>query len=1241
MIRKILIALIFINLWLPTSLSAAMDFLAEESLSQSLERMEKLYIEQKWDEAMEVGRGIIKDSPKQHPARSRAQDLIVLSLDSKNKELIRNQHKQKQQNDLATARKLAQEANKLLSEKKYKQAATKFSKAVRLSGGDAQTYYLLGYAWKNAGSKKNAYKAFKKSLKLNPKHTRSLFHLAGLSYEYKFNSEAEKLCAMLISAIDKRMEDLKEIFIEQKEQQLNDKAIETTRKMAALKKNLAQATYMHGILTEKRKAYKKSLVSFRRASKLQPTSADTWHHLGSVLLSLKIYHQATLALEQASFIRESKLKDLRNLAKKLLDEGKADAAVNAEIKTKALKKKIAETLYVLGIANGKRKETETAIDNINKALALNPSFVQARYAKSVFLAEKNRFDEALIEMKKVLKAAPPKSKQAKKAIKTITFLMDMIAKRNNPIEIAAAEKKKKTVEVHQYVKNMPGIGGKKQEERWEEIFPLLRNVKKMVSMNNIPEAIRRLIYMRTKYPEVTEIHCILGQCYMEQGRFKDAEKCFKQALDLKADHTESLANLAYIFASLEKNLETALDYAKQAVAKNGLKAEYHHSLGWVQFKMGEVQAAKLSFNRAVELKPDYLLARYNLGLTNYITKDFTQALDAFEQVLVQNPAHHKALMFKGISLAKLGKATEALKTLEDLREKLPKKSTLDRVVSNLHSKLKLAHERHAELPIPKIASPAPIKKLLAEAAKYRSQGLVTRAKEKYLECQRLAPDRFEPHYELGEMYARAGLNTAAVSAWEKALELNPDYFLLQLNMGKMLQKLGRKDKARECFVKAQSLNETDPEAKYYLGLMSYEEKRFESAESHALAALRIKRKFYKAMALLGMARMRLGRLKPARDIYETLYASAPNNSSIKRHARKKIWELTRMMAPGRFPSIEDAMDVKEKVVKKITGSEKGNRKFKPAPADAEAFKQYGANTMTVDDKMWVLKQLEKFSSVPTPTPIAPLRKKVTKQTLTSKEKQWMLKKLQNFGSQTNKYSLPAETKESKFSLNKAVTRTRQPDKSDEITKEAIKLATKGFTAQALAEFKKAQLVSPDNMEVLINVGYLNTILGNFKDAFDAFAQASVSHPNDPLPKLALGNLYWLGGQAEKATEQWEKMRGKLYIDKEFTFLAKSEKIWKRMLEVLPTDVDAHSNLGMVYMFSGKFKEALAEFQAVKALDENRKEHDFYSAQAYVIMYLKNKNKQHKKEAKTILSKLNKGAEPFPHSKRLMNYVKSL
>ena len=1215
--------------------AVSVDSIYADSISSNLARMEEFYSQGRWDDAMQLGRGIIKDAPKDSREASRAQDLIVLSIDGKNKEILANQARQRKRQMEDNAANYVTEGNSLLAQNNFSGAADKFAKALKNNGGDAQTWFLAGYSSLKAGKKKEAYSALKKCLEIDSKHERALFHIAGLSYELNYSSEAETYSKKLITIIEKKLEEYKQIFSGQKNKGLNDKAMATTRKITALQNNLAQACSMHGILAQNRKAYQEALPSLEKAAKLNSYNSENWFRLGNCYLSLKTYHQATIALEQAVLLRENKLKECSDSAEQLLKTGKSDEAVTAELNTRKLKQETAQALYALALTNAKVNDTRTALKNIDEALRLKPDYIQARYNRALILAQSNELDDALEEMRKVLKDCPPNSQQAKNAIKTIKIMMDQIARRDSPVEYASKQKANNMYEVDKYVKDMHGLGGKRAEKQLEDVFPRLREIAKLVKLHNYDEAIRRLVYLRSSHPEIADIHSILAQCYMELSRLNDAEKSFNQAMAIQPNHDEALNGLAYIYATREEKLDVALKYAKKAVSLNEVKPEFHHTLGWVLFKSGEVKRSISSFKRATELNPDYQIARYNLGLAYYLTKDYQQALDAFNYVLETNPKHQKALMFKAISLAKTDNAEEALSTLDKLKKTTIANSTLNKVVANLHTKIKLAHERHTELPVPEIKSPAPVEKLMAEASEYRKNGLVNRAKEKYLECQRLAPDRYEPYQALGEMYAESGLNVPAISAFEKAYKLNPDNYELTMHIGRMHQKLSRPQHAKSFFARAEALQYNEAEPKYYLGLIAYESKDFQGAESYALDALRVNPNYHKAMALCGMARMRQNRLKPARDIYETLYAKAPSNSSIKRHAREKIWEITKMMAPAQYPSIEDAMDAKEQLVRKITESDI-NSKVNANTKDDKSLDEYGKNTMTPEDKTWVLRQLGKFSNVKATPITSPIVRSSTK----SEAKKKLAEKAQTASS---KYALPDELKTgSKYSIKSTEKKSeRQPDQADAILTSGLAKAEKGLISQAMEDFKKAVSVSPANKEALVNLGYLNMTQGNFKDAFDAYAKLTVSHPDEPLGHLGLGNLYWLGGQGEKAVDQWSRIKGDYIIDSKLNILALNEKVWSRMLEIDPVDAEAHSNLGLVYMFNGEYKKALAEFQAVNQLEQGHPEHQFYQAQIYALLYAQNKTKSHKKEAQTLLDQLAQGPQPFPQSERLKKYIAKL
>ena len=177
--KHILSATILLLLSMPLAGAATVESLYEDSISRNLAQMEEFYRQGRWEEAMHLGRGILKDAPKDSKEAYRAQDLIVLSLDGKNREILANEARRKKRQQEDDAATLVNEANSLIAQKNFSSASDRLSRAIKLNGGDAQTWFLAGYSYLKSGKRKEAYNALKHCLIRDPKHERALFHIAG------------------------------------------------------------------------------------------------------------------------------------------------------------------------------------------------------------------------------------------------------------------------------------------------------------------------------------------------------------------------------------------------------------------------------------------------------------------------------------------------------------------------------------------------------------------------------------------------------------------------------------------------------------------------------------------------------------------------------------------------------------------------------------------------------------------------------------------------------------------------------------------------------------------------------------------------------------------------------------------------------------------------------------------------------------------------------------------------------
>ncbi|MBF0407209.1 MAG: tetratricopeptide repeat protein [Candidatus Riflebacteria bacterium] len=1238
----IVLFILFINF---SCVYANISGLNDNSGKNPFDVLEKYYSEQEYDKAIALSRKCLEKAPKEHPQRQRAYDIMILSIEG-------NARRKAVQEKTETAKEAKKNSDADIAEgttylvnKMYSEARTRFQRAIRKYPGDAETYYLLGYCEKMMGNRSDAYLAFKECVKKNPAHPRALFNLSEMSYSQKNFEEAEDFSEKLSRVIAQRLAELKQELYQQKRAELNDKAMTTARKMAALKKNLAQAQYLLGILSLRKGDFKNARKVLLLAAKLDSEPMETYYHLGRVNLQLKQYNESAQAFEKAILLGENVFRELKLNAKKLLDQGKSDEAVAEESKAREIGRRLAMSWLGISIASLKVSDVSSSFDAVNKALDYQSDLRQARYAKAMLFEKIRDFPSAQREIRELLKSAPPNSEEAKTAVAALKSMLsrsiDMTSvKKTFPGTLASARERSATL-VDRRLKEMPGLEGRKSESEWEELFPVMREIRELIDIGNIPEAVVKLKALRGHHPHLVQIHSILGRLYSEQGRLTDALSSFNDALRLDPNNAEALANQAYISVLKGKDIDLALKNAQRAVEMQPARSEFRHTLGWIWFKKGELDNSIEHLSEAVKLNPGYLLARYNLGLAYYLTGNFPSALKAFETVITSKPDHVKAVLFRGITLAKMGKIPEALEVLDNLKKSLPQKEVMFSIVSDLQNKFKIASERNTDIPIPDIKHPAPIAKLLKKAREHRQNFLVSRAKELYLKCQKLNPSAFEPYYELGQMYADEGLYQPAMRVWTTALKINPNHYLLQFNMGIMAHKTGRREEAMRAFVAAQALNPKDPEPPYYLGLIAYEDGRFESAESHSLASLRIKGRHLKALSLLGMARIRLKRFRPARDAFEKVYTIAPAESSIRRLARKKLWEISRLAEPMRSPSYEDAMRQKELMLQNSDNDKNGER-LRREIVDGRKAQPIRWARLTANEKIQVRKSLESFPAALPPSESASdaSSARFTSSQMSSSEKSALLNQIKSFRVIDKVYPPPPPTMSSKYDIRNRP-KTRQPDPSDDNLKKGIEAATKGFLSQALGEFEKAFSSSPKNLDVLLNLGYLHTIMGNFKNAFDYFGQAAVYHPNHPFGKQGLGNLYWLGGHPTEAVEQWKKTGPAFKTDKDFHLYAKSEAAWKRVLDSSPQEIEAHSQLGMIYMFTGRLPEALSEFAAVRTLAPERVEHIFYQIQTYVMLYSTSNVTSYKNQARAKLAELETASPDFPHLKSVKAYIEKL
>ncbi len=162
-------------------------------------------------------------------------------------------------------------------------------------------------------------------------------------------------------------------------------------------------------------------------------------------------------------------------------------------------------------------------------------------------------------------------------------------------------------------------------------------------------------------PENVVIRMKLADFYLQGGQSEKAIESYEKVLEQKEDFLPAMNNLAYLYTEENKNLDRALELAKEVARKLPDNPDVADTLGWIYVMKNMYSQAEPYLQIAISAKPDNPTIIYHMGMLRFGQRNI---LDA-EKLL-------KNAIQKGISENELAKANEALADLQQSKEKLQK-----------------------------------------------------------------------------------------------------------------------------------------------------------------------------------------------------------------------------------------------------------------------------------------------------------------------------------------------------------------------------------------------------------------------------------------------------------------------------------------------------------------------------------------------------------------------------------------
>ena len=151
--------------------------------------------------------------------------------------------------------------------------------------------------------------------------------------------------------------------------------------------------------------------------------------------------------------------------------------------------------------------------------------------------------------------------------------------------------------------------------------------------NEVDKALNLLKTGIDLFPDNEQLHFEYGLLLEKQGRQDEAILSMQKVLQLFPDHPEALNYIGYTWADKNMNLDIALRYIKKAVELKPDNGFIRDSLGWVYYRLGRLEEARIELEKALELEPDDPSIHDHLGDVYRSLHKYDKAHKAYRQAL--------------------------------------------------------------------------------------------------------------------------------------------------------------------------------------------------------------------------------------------------------------------------------------------------------------------------------------------------------------------------------------------------------------------------------------------------------------------------------------------------------------------------------------------------------------------------------------------------------------------------------
>jgi putative PEP-CTERM system TPR-repeat lipoprotein len=386
---------------------------------------------------------------------------------------------------------------------------------------------------------------------------------------------------------------------------------------------------------------------------------------------------------------------------------------------------------------------------------------------------------------------------------------------------------------------------------------------------------------KTAEPQGVAAKTRLGQIALATGRAEEGFKELEAASELDAGQYQ--ADLAIIAGHLRRNeIDKAMAAVKALEKKQPNNPLTFQMYGLTYIAKRDVAAARRSFDKALELQPNYLPAAYNLAMLDLADKKPDDARKRYEAMIAREPRNDQLYL----ALADLQARTQAepkaiAETLQRAVAANAQSVPARLALINLHLRNNDPKTALTAAQAAVAAMPSDPRILEAAGVAYEAAGETNQAIDTFNKLASLRPNSPQPLLRLAGLYARQKDTSKAIDALRRAQKLAPNArdavpLLVQVYMAG--------NQPAEALKEARALQKSEPKfaGGYALeGDVLAAQRKFAEAEKPYREALKLEPKADAVAIRLHRVLAEAGKTAEADAFAKSWLAENPKNPSMR------------------------------------------------------------------------------------------------------------------------------------------------------------------------------------------------------------------------------------------------------------------------------------------------------------------------------------------------------------------------